>query len=133
MASFQAIYYRDKKGVEPVAEFVASLELRHQEAIDNQIELLNFLSAENPHLGFPHSSQVEGELRELRCHYGKHHYRILYRRSKNLIVLLHAFAKTSAKIPRREIETAMRRWVDFKERMDALQRRKPRAVGKDAP
>lgn len=34
------------------------------------------------------SSQVEGELRELRCHYGNTLYRILYWRSDNPFVLL---------------------------------------------
>jgi hypothetical protein len=32
-------------------------------------------------LPFPWSSQLEGELRELRCHYGSEHDRVLYRRS----------------------------------------------------
>jgi phage-related protein len=86
-----------------------------------------------PHLPFPHSSQVEGELRELRCHYGRNHYRILYRRSERLLVLLHVFEKRSAKIPEREIRTARERWEDFKARMDAEQRRPPRAAGHDAP
>lgn len=59
----------------------------------NQVDRLNLLSDELPHLPFPHSSQVEGELRELRCHYGRTHYRVLYRRSDRLLILLHAFAK----------------------------------------
>lgn len=37
-----------------------------------------------PQLPFPYSSQVEGELRELRCHIGKRHIRFLYRRSDKL-------------------------------------------------
>jgi len=40
---------------------------------------------------FPHSSQIDGELRELRelrSHYGHVLYRILYRRSLNLIIPL---------------------------------------------
>jgi phage-related protein len=70
-----------------------------QAAIDNQIDRLNLLTPSNPHLLFPHSSQVRRELRELRCHYGSELYRILYRRSRNLIVLLHMFAKTPARSP----------------------------------
>lgn len=58
---------------------------------------------------------------------------VLYQRSGRLIVLLHVFAKRSAKIPKREIETARERWVDFKARMDANPRRPPRAAGHDAP
>lgn len=86
-----------------------------------------------PHLPFPHSSQVEGELRELRCHMGSDRYRVLYRRSGRLIVLLNAFPKTTGKLPRAEIETAQKRWEDFKARMDARSRKPPRAAGHDAP
>lgn len=86
-----------------------------------------------PHLPFPHSSQVEGELRELRCHYGRELYRILYRRSERFVVLLHVFAKRSAKIQEREISVAQERWRDFRSRMDASRRVPPRAVGHDAP
>jgi phage-related protein len=76
----------------------------------NQIDRLNMLSASNPHLPFPHSSQIEGELRELRCHYGRELYRILYRRSRNLFVLLHIFRKDTGQIPESEKRIARMRW-----------------------
>ena len=66
------------------------------------------LTPANPHLPFPHSSQVEGELRELRCHYGRELYRILYQRSANLVILLHMFRKDTGKLPPREIEIGQR-------------------------
>lgn len=50
---------------------------------------------------------------------GRRRYRVLYRRSERLVVLLHAFAKRSAKIPEREIHIARDRWDDFKARMEA--------------
>jgi DNA-binding transcriptional regulator YiaG len=86
-----------------------------------------------PHLPFPHSSQVEGELRELRCHYGRDLYRILYRRSERLVVLLHIFPKRSARVGQSDIRVAQERWEDYRARMDAPQRVPPRAVGHDAP
>ncbi len=98
MAGFQAVFYRDVSGREPVHEFIDALDEDPQAAIEHQIVRLNLLSDAIPHLPFPHSSQVEGELRELRCHYGRNLYRILYRRSERLIVLLHIFPKRSAKI-----------------------------------
>ncbi|HWH21246.1 MAG TPA: type II toxin-antitoxin system RelE/ParE family toxin, partial [Solirubrobacterales bacterium] len=52
-------------------------------------------------------------MRELRRHSGSDLYRILYRRSGNLFVLLHVIAKTSSAIPRRDIELAQRRWRDY--------------------
>jgi phage-related protein len=133
MSPFQAVYYRAPDGNEPVREFLQSLDKKRRVSLRNQIARLNLLSDETPHLPFPHSSQVDGELRELRCHFGAEHYRVLYRRSERLIVLLHAFRKTSAKLPTSEVDTARTRWQDFQARMNTKPRRPPRAAGHDAP
>ena len=133
MAPFRAVYYREPDGSEPVAEFVAALPLKARVAVRNQIDRLNLLSDELPHLPFPHSSQVEGELRELRCHYGGRHYRVLYARSSRLLVLLHAFPKNTRELPRADIDVAAGRFEAFKRRMNARPRRRPRAAGHDAP
>ena len=101
--------------------------------VDNQIGRLNLLTVKRPHLPFPHSSQIDGELRELRCHYGRTLYRILYRRSLTLIVLLHIFRKDTGQVPAAEIEIARERWEDFRARMNASRRVPPRAAGSDAP
>jgi phage-related protein len=130
----QPVYYRAADGSEPVDDFIESLPPAHQGVVDNQIERANVLTdPAHPHLPFPHSSQVEGEYRDLRCHYGSAHYRIIYRRSGNLIVLLHALRKRSKKIPRADIEIAKQRWADYKARMEAKPRVPPRAAGHDAP
>lgn len=133
MSTFQAVYFRGADGSEPVREFVAGLDPKARAALMRQIDRLNGLSDAVPHLPFPHSSQVEGELRELRCHMGSDHYRVLYRRSKRLIVLLHVFPKKTGTLPKAEIKIAQARWDDFKARMDARPRKPPRAVGRDAP
>ena len=131
--SLQAVYYRGPDGSEPVTDFVGDLDPKLQVVLDNQIDRLNMLTPASPHLPFPHSSQVRGELRELRCHYGRELYRVLYRRSQNLIILLHMFRKDAGAIPESEIRIAEDRWADFKARMDALKRRLPRAAGHVAP
>lgn len=133
MSPFQAVYYRAPDGSEPVSEFLQSLGKKRRVSLRNQIARLNLLSDEVPHLPFPHSSQVDGELRELRCHFGAEHYRVIYRRSEGLIVLLHAFRKTAAKLPTSEVDTAKVRWQDFQTRMNRKPRRPPRAAGHDAP
>jgi phage-related protein len=133
MPRTQAIYYRDRLGAQPVVEFVDGLPVKHRVAVDLAIDRLNGLSPAEPPLAFPASSQVDGELRELRCHYGPVLYRVLYRRSGNLFVLLHALRKSTTKIPRSDIAIAQSRWEDFKARMDAKPRRPPRAAGQDAP
>ena len=115
------------------SRFIDRLSIKRQVALDNQIDRLNMLTSDRPHLPFPHSSQLEGELRELRCHFGRELYRVLYRRSRNLVVLLHIFRKDSGRIPTAEITIAQDRWSDFTARMNASRRRRPRAAGHDAP
>ncbi len=129
----QAVYYRDSDGREPVNDFLDRLSPERQEEIDHTISLLNRLGQNDPPLPFPFSSQVEGQLRELRCHYGRELYRILYRRSRSLFVLLHVFEKRSGAVPGAEIEIAKSRWNDFRARMELQPRRGPRSAGHDAP
>ncbi|HET8638679.1 MAG TPA: type II toxin-antitoxin system RelE/ParE family toxin [Solirubrobacterales bacterium] len=146
----QAIYYRAADGSEPVAEFLDEefpVEPRKKNpspkeiataaekrvTIDLQIDRLNDLPNDAPPLPFPHTSQISGPLRELRCHYGRALYRVLYRRSENFFILLHIFRKNTGAVPEAEIEIAKERWDDFKARMDAKKRVPPRAAGHDAP
>lgn len=146
----QAVNYRAGDGSEPVVEFLnrefplepkkknpSAKEIQaaatKRVTVDLQIDRLNGLANDDPPLPFPHTSQIEGPLRELRCHYGRAHYRILYRRSGNLFILLHMIRKTSAAVPRADIEIAKQRWQDFKGRMEAKPRKPPRAAGGDAP
>lgn len=132
--TMQAVYYRAADASEPVLDLVAALKpVEARVVVENQIDRLNLCEVNGPPLPFPHSSQVEGELRELRCHFGRELYRVLYRRSGNLFVLLHAFRKNTGPIPDSEIEVARQRWLDFKERMAAKPRKRPRALGHDAP
>jgi phage-related protein len=129
-SGWPVVYYRDADGTEPVNDFIDALQPKVQVVVDNQI---GRIAQFGPQLPFPHSSQVEGELRELRCHYGNTLYRILYRRSDNLFVLLHIFEKRSGAIAEADKRIARDRWADFKRRMDETPRRPPRAAGHDAP
>ena len=129
----QAVYYRDRSGAEPVNAIIDALREVAQETVDDQIDLLNDLPADAPPLPFPHSSQVRGPLRELRCHRGKTLYRILYRRSGTLFVLLHMIEKRTGTIPELDIALAEDCFRDFRARMDTERRVPPRAIGHDAP
>lgn len=133
MGLMRAVFYRAEDGSEPVDDFIDDLDATRQVAIDNKIKMLNRLREEDPPLAFPHSSQVEGELRELRCHYGNELYRILYRRSRNLFILLEIFRKTTGDVPEANKQIARDRWTDFERRMNAEPRQAPRAGGHDAP
>ncbi len=70
MAGTQAIFYRDKRGNEPVDQFIEALPVKRAAKIDDFIEEhLNGRSPEGPPPEFPVSSQIEGELRELRIRF----------------------------------------------------------------
>lgn len=110
MPRTQAIYYRDKRGVEAVNRFIESLPAKRAAKIDDYIEeYLNGQAPDAPPPEFPVSSQIEGELRELRIGFANTRYRILYQRSGNLIVLLHAFEKDTGAVPGPEKALAKRR------------------------
>lgn len=128
-----AKFYRAADGGEPVDEFIQKQKPAVQLAIDRQVDRINSLDEKHPHLAFPHGSQIEGELRELRCHYGRALYRILYRRSMQFVVLLHIFAKHDDEVPEVDKVIARERWADFRKRMSDKPRRRPSPVGRKAP
>jgi phage-related protein len=130
----QSTYYRDARGVEPVDRFIKELPLKQATKINRQIaEHLNERPAAAPPPEFPITSQIEGELRELRIRFAGTRYRLLYQRSENLMVLLHVFEKNTGPVPPPETAIARLRMADFKRRMNAKPRKPPRAAGRDAP
>ena len=133
----QAVFYRDKQGREPVNDFLEELLEAQPLAvakIDDAIEEhLNGRDPRHPPPEFPGTLQIEGELRELRVRFAKTRYRVLYQRSRNLMVLLHAFEKNTGVVTARDKRTAETRMADFEARMNASPRRRPRAAGRDAP
>jgi phage-related protein len=131
------VYYRDSAGREPVNDWLNSL-VRSKPATVAKIdgftdEHLNHRAAGDPPPEFPITSHIDGGLRELRVRFADTRFRVLYQRSGNLFVLLHAFEKNSREVPTAEKRLAQERFSDFKTRMDAQPRESPRAAGHDAP
>jgi len=122
-------FYRFTDGSQPADEFIDAQPARAQAMIDNYVGRLVLFG---PSLPFPSSSQVEGDLRELRPDMGRTHYRLLYRRSDDLFIILHAFIKRGGLIDQAEIDVANTRWQDFRDRMDADPRRPPSPIGRTA-
>lgn len=129
----QAMYYRASDGSQPVKDYLDAFTAKERVILLGQIDMLNRLTITSPPLEYPQSSQVDGPLRELRCHLGGDRHRIYYQRSENFFILLHAIPKNTKKLPPSETVVAKVRWEDFKERMNAKPRTPPRPVGNDAP
>jgi phage-related protein len=128
-----AKFYRARDGSQPVDDFIGGLLPEVQVTIDSQVARVNMLDEVHNQLAFPHSSQVRGSLRELRCHYGNALYRILYRQSGHFVILLHMIRKNTGPIPDRDVRIAEQRWIDYDARMRVIPAVSPRAAGKDAP
>jgi phage-related protein len=134
MARTHSVYYRDPDGRQPVAEFTSALPAKRAAKLDAHIEqYLNGRDPLSPPPEHPATSQVEGEMRELRVRFANTRYRVLYQRSGNLNVLLHAVEKDTGALQKSDIALAKGRMGDFKARMDAAPRLSPRAAGRDAP
>jgi phage-related protein len=129
----QAVYYRERSGKEPASAFVEKLPSEARATVRRQLLRLNGRPLAAAPLPFPWTSQIEGELREFRGHYGDTLYRFLYRQSRALIVLLHAFEKHTGPVPDADKQKARLRWDDYVTRMAEKPRRRPRAAGRDAP
>jgi phage-related protein len=97
-------FYRDEEGTEPVKDFLLSLDTKRRGKLLQTIQILSEFGYALP---FPYSSQVDGKIRELRTHYGRTLYRILYYcNPKGVFVLLHAFEKRAKKIPENQLRIA---------------------------
>ncbi len=79
--TWPVVFYRTSDGSEPVKDYLDGLTDRDFAILENQLERLETFG---PMFPFPYSSQVEGDLRELRCHIGSRNVRFLYRRSENI-------------------------------------------------
>jgi phage-related protein len=131
------VYYRDSQGREPVNDCLEGRLAPKPAAvakIDEYVEeYLNGRRAGDPPSEFPITSQIEGGLRELRIRFANTRYRLLYQRSGNLVVLLHGLEKTTGAIEPADKRIAQQRFADFRTRMDAEPRQRPRAAGHEAP
>lgn len=108
--TWEVIYYQTADGGCPARDFLDNLPKTHRAKVFAAIALLR---DRGPTLGFPHTSQVEGKIRELRTHYGRRLYRILYTMdSQRRVVLLEAFEKDAARVPPERLAVAVSRLQD---------------------
>jgi phage-related protein len=110
-------FFVDARGERPVEQFITSL--RSNPKLRAKIVLtIDLLKEFGTDLPMPYSSAMVGyEFRELRVRQGSNIARIFYAAvPDHRIVLLHGFQKKSQATPRRELETAQRRFEILQER-----------------
>ena len=111
---WEVVFYVAADGDGPVRGFLADLDRQTAARFDwsiEQLRLRNVLARE------PLVRRLEGGVWELRRESNTNIYRLLYALlPRRRILFLHGFQKKSRKTPRREIETALRRLADFRQR-----------------
>ena len=102
-------FYTEAEGSVPVRAFQECLS---DPELGKIAQVLALLKSYGPALPFPWSSQIRGKLRELRCHYGRRHIRILYYcDARRVFILLHGLRKVAAAVDRQDIALAERRML----------------------
>ena len=111
---FEVIFYRDKKGKEPVRDYILSL--FEKDTKDNRIkrekilDYIDELEEKGTRAGIPFVKHLEGKIWELR----PLRDRILFfAYIDNKIVLLSHFQKKTQKTPKREIKKAEKLMNDY--------------------
>jgi hypothetical protein len=116
---WQVDFYIEDDVTAPVEEFLDSLPERVRA---KALAVIKLLEKEGPRLPFPYSSQVEGQIRELRTQYAKEKIRILYfGDSRRIFILLHGVIKRTEKLNESDKRTAASR---MKSHIDRLKRKK---------
>ena len=116
---YEIIFYSDRNGREPVADYMQELGARKTKDCrikHNKIsQYIKVLSEVGTMAGMPYMRHLEGEIWELR----PIRDRILFAGFVDgAFVLLHPFMKQSQKTPPEEIAQAKRELEDFKARYD---------------
>ena len=94
-----------------VEKFIESLE---KNTAARTIHVINLLEKFGNKLGLPHSKMISRGIFELRINGGQN-VRIFYAFSKNKAILLHGFIKKTSKIPKKEINIAIKRFDDLEQ------------------
>jgi DNA-binding XRE family transcriptional regulator/phage-related protein len=124
----RVVFFRGAGRLQPVQQFLEELvPAERRAAAENQIDRLGALSTDDPPLPPPWDEQVETELRALRVRVGRDAFRVVYRRSRTLFILLHAFEERGPVIPEDDLRSARRNLARSKVV------RRPSAGGLDTP
>jgi len=116
--SWEIELYQTASGNQPVAKFIAGLKPGEQAKIARAFDLLEEYGSE---IGMPYVKHLQGtgDLWELRVSFGGQSLRLLFFIYNNLLVIVHAFSKKTPKIPLKEINTAINRMKDYKQRSES--------------
>lgn len=111
MRKIELVLYRETDGTVPLLDWFQGLDLKARSKCQVRLERLADLGHE---LRRPEADFLRDGIHELRTKNSKVNFRILYFfHGGGFVVVSHGFSKQSAKVPKREIDLAIRRKNSF--------------------
>jgi phage-related protein len=112
--------YKKINGEIPVLEYILSLPSKHRAKIESEIDLLE---KHGINITYPNVLKLKGlrykGLWEIRVKFSNNISRIIYFLYKeNTFLLLHAFSKKNYSTPKKELEIARNRMIEYLNRED---------------
>jgi len=119
---WKIVFYRKDNLEEPVRNFIVNLPTKERAKVAQEIENIR---SEGIYLGLPFVKKIAGKeykgLWELRVRFGSDYIRIIYfLNTKKTFVLLHGFKKKTNRTPKRELETAKGRMIEYKNKKEII-------------
>ncbi len=116
MPKTEVVIYCETDGTAPFLNWFDRLSEKVQDKIVVRLERLGELGHE---LRRPEADYLRDDIHELRVKAQSVNYRVLYFfHGRQMVVLSHGFSKQQAKVPAKEIKTAIRRRDAFQESPD---------------
>lgn len=110
--TLKAYFYRTEGGSEPVRDELLQLSKEDRRIVGTDVKDAEFAWP----IGMPLCRKV-ANMWEVRSRLPQGRiYRILFAVDNQILVLLHGFMKKTQATPKKEIDTAQRRWKDYKKR-----------------
>ncbi len=104
-----AVFYRSKKGNEPVRDWLLKLDRDDRKIVGKDIQKVEF----GWPIGMPYSRPLGQGVYEVRSDLSDNRIsRVIFFISNNRMVLLHGFVKKTRKTPKRDLDLAIKRKKD---------------------
>ena len=114
MPRTRLVFFKDDEGTVPVRDWLLELQRRQQRAFAKCVVRIRRLAEMGHELRRPEADLLRDGIYELRIREGHVNYRILYFfHGQNVAILAHALTKED-KVPKSEIDRAVRRKAAFK-------------------
>ena len=116
MPKTSVLFYQEKQGDIPVADWLNELKSRNRAGFANCVGRIRQLESTGHELRRPTADYLRDGIYELRAKHRNVQYRILYFFSgKNIAVLNHSLIKKSSAVPKKDIELAIKRKQKFEQ------------------